>query len=497
MALIPGYEFDIFISYSHANNKVFPDQKDGWIKKFFEYLKTQLDQVSDGVSIWWDDKRLEGNTNFDNSIAEGIKKSAILICLNSLRYKDSDYCKKELDLFYEKVKSEKAGLTVANNSRIFNVLINNIPHKEWLNELQGTSGFHFHDAEQNSKEFGDPLELGTPEFRKAMKQLRDAIYILVNDFPKEKTQAQAFVKAETKAVDNKNAFTIFLGEVTDNLRTPRKRISSELKNQGYNVIIGSTPDDAAEHEKATTEALKNSNLAIHLMDKIPGREIDGDPNICYPQKQAEFALKLGIPQMIWVPTDIDFTAIDDENYKSFLKELETGSKVTEFVRGSTSTLSQQIIDLAEELKTKQSQKKPELGKVSVFLDTHCADQEYASDLYNGLLQNKIKTFINPQADEPSKINEKLKEKISQSNKLIFLYGSVSKDWLVERINIASKLIATNDYNIESFIYMAPPFKDIASLKRAYGIKIIDSSKNQVIDEAQLKQILDTLNTSTA
>lgn len=496
MALIPGYEYDIFISYSHANNKVFPDQKDGWIKKFFEYLKTQLDQVKDGVNIWWDDKRLQGNTNFDSSIAEGIRKSAIFICLNSLRYKDSDYCNKELDLFYEKARSEKAGLTVGNSSRIFNVLINNIPHEAWPKELQGKSGFPFHDAEENSKEFGDPLELGTPGFRNAMKRLRDAIYILVNDFPKE--QPQAFVKPETIPADNKDAFSIFMGEVSDKLRLPRKRISTELKNRGYNVITGSTPDDAVEHEKETMEDLKKVNLSIHLMDSLPGKEIDGDPtNCCYPQKQVEFAMKLGIPQMIWVPLELDYSTIEDENYKKFLQELETGSKVSEFIRGSTSTLAQQVIDLAEQLKTKQSQKKPELGKVSVFLDTHCADQEYASDLYNGLLQNQVKTFINPQADEPNKINEKLKEKISQSNKLIFLYGSVSKDWLVERINIASKLIATNDYNIDSFIYMAPPFKDITSLKRAYGIKIIDSSTKQVIDEAHLKQILDTLNTSTA
>jgi hypothetical protein len=84
-----------------------------------------------------------------------------------------------------------------------------------------------------------------------------------------------------------------------------------------------------------------------------------------------------------------------------LKPASQRIKSFEFVRGSKSTLAQEIIDFAEHLKTQQSQKKAETGKLSVLLDTHFNDQLYALDLSRILLENKIQPFINPQEDDPT------------------------------------------------------------------------------------------------
>ncbi|MCH8957147.1 toll/interleukin-1 receptor domain-containing protein, partial [candidate division KSB1 bacterium] len=96
------------------------------------------------MNFWWDNKKIDGSVLFNQSIEEGINKSAIMICLNSQGYMESDYCKQELDLFYKKAQNEKSGLKVANRSRILNVLLYNIPSKEWLNELSGAIGYPFH-----------------------------------------------------------------------------------------------------------------------------------------------------------------------------------------------------------------------------------------------------------------------------------------------------------------------------------------------------------------
>jgi hypothetical protein len=130
------------------------------------------------------------------------------------------------------------------------------------------------------------------------------------------------------------------------------------------------------------------------------------------------------------------------------------------VRGSKSTLAQEIVDFAEQLKAKQKQKKVEKGKVSVLLDTHFNDQLYALDLSKTLLENQIQPFINPQEDDPRKNINLLQDRLSQVRKLIFLYGSVSKEWVLERMSAALQLIITNNYPIEDFfIYMAPPNKE--------------------------------------
>src|ERR1700712_3336410 len=157
MAFVSEFEYDIFISYAHIDNIAFSGQALGWIEEFYKKLNLMLAQRfgrMDMIKIWWDDKKLEGNTVFNYSIEQGIKNSAIIICLNSPGYVASDYCKLELETFYNKANNEKSGLNIADRSRIFHVLLNNIPFKEWPVQLNGTSGFPFHNAKESS-DFGD------------------------------------------------------------------------------------------------------------------------------------------------------------------------------------------------------------------------------------------------------------------------------------------------------------------------------------------------------
>jgi TIR domain len=505
MALIPGYEYDIFISYAHVDNEPFSGQTTGWIKLFYDDLKVILARRfgrPDMLKIWFDERNLDGSVVFDQSIEEGIKKSAIMICLNSQGYLASDYCKLELNTFYKKAQTEKSGLKVADRSRIFNVLLNNIPFKQWPIELSGTAGFPFYYAKEPS-DLGDPVETLSAEFKTQMQNVRDAVWNLMNDFQKEQTTGP--VKQEKKSEEDKDAFTIYMGEVADTLRTPRKRIMSELEKKGFKVVTGiPPPEEAAAHEKATSEALKKAGLAVHLLDEYPGREIAGEINTCYPQKQTELALKWGKSQMIWVPAETDFAKIEDEKYKLFLEGLESGKAYStgyEFVRGAKSTLAKEIIDFAEQVKAQQMQKKTEKGKVSVLLDTHFSDQQYAFDLSKTLLENKIQPFINPQEDDPRKNINLMGERLSQVNKLIFLYGSVSKEWVLERMSAALQLIITNNYPIEDFfIYMTPPHKDSGDIllnQRFLKVNVIDSSNSQKLEKSALEKFLFALNTGIA
>ncbi len=178
MALIPGYEYDIFISYVHADNESETFEEDGWIDQFYKYLDTKLNKHSRNIKIWWDSKNLDRSEVFDNSIAEAIDKSAIMICLYSRLYPQSEYCLKELEHFHKKAEKEKVGLTVGNRSRIIPVFLSNIPYTEWLESLSGTSGFPFHDG----NDYGDPLKNTSPEFGNQMIQLRNALFIYLKIF---------------------------------------------------------------------------------------------------------------------------------------------------------------------------------------------------------------------------------------------------------------------------------------------------------------------------
>jgi tetratricopeptide (TPR) repeat protein len=85
-SIIPGYEYDIFISYRQKDNK-----HDGWITKFVENLKGELEATfKEDVSVYFDENphdRLQESHNVDKSL-EGKLKCLILIPILSQTYCD-------------------------------------------------------------------------------------------------------------------------------------------------------------------------------------------------------------------------------------------------------------------------------------------------------------------------------------------------------------------------------------------------------------------------
>jgi len=498
MAYITGYTYDIFISYAHIDNRPTSWENLGWIEKFHKDLETLLARRvgrPDAIKIWWDKRRLDGNVLFDHSIEEGIRHSAIMICLTSPGYLASDYCKKELDLFYKKAQQENIGLKVGNRSRILNVLLNNIPFDEWPKELSGVSGFAFHNA-RHKEDFGDPLDTTLPQFRNQFQQLRDAIIKLMNEFPKEGPLSISEAETEKK----EEGFTIFFGDVADSLRSMRKRAITELEKNGYRVISNiPPPDELNAHEQKATQELKKADLAIHLLDQYPGREINGVADIWYPQKQAELSLEHAKSKLIWVPSELDLMSVEEEKYKEFLQAIEAGTRSAEkyeYIRGAKSTLSQEITEFAGQVKAMQLQQHADKNKVSVLLDTHFNDQLYAMDLSRKLLDNEIQSFINPQEDDPRKNINVLADRISKVSKLIFFYGKVSRDWVFERMSAALQLIVTNNFPVEDFfIFLAPPHKDpgeISLKQRFLQVNVVDNSDNSYISPTTLDKLLKNL-----
>lgn len=491
MPYIKDYKYDIFLSYSHLDNlKVFGEEH-GWVEEFYNDLNILLSRrigITDAVKIWWDTNRLDGSILFDSSIEESVKQAAIMLCLVSPGYLKSEYCQNELQLFHKKAKRELIGLNLGNRSRILNVLLNNIPYAEWPDELSGTTGFPFHDAKSN-EEFGNTFEINSKQFKNGLKNLREAIVKLIDEFPKGE-----ILIPETE----KKEFIIYFGDVADSLRSIRKRTITDLERQGYKSIYDVPPPfEEDKHENVVKEKLEEANLAVHLLDQYPGREIEGENIIWYPLRQAELSLQCAKPQLIWVPAEMNLEIVEDEQYKVFLRSLENGeqsSKNIKYIRGIKSELTQQIIDLAKKIGMEGQQ--PEQGKVSVLLDTHYDDQLYALELSKALAKNHVRPFINPQEDDPRKNINMLADRIKRVSKLIFLYGHVSKDWVLERMNAAKQLIISNKYpEKEFFIYMVPPHKDTNDISLNQGffpVNVINNSDTSQLDPNALQQFLQSI-----
>ena len=85
-SLIPGFEYDIFISYRHKDNKY-----DGWVSDFVSNLKRELEATfKEEVSVYFDENPHDGlleTHNVDKSL-EGKLKCLIFVPIISQTYCD-------------------------------------------------------------------------------------------------------------------------------------------------------------------------------------------------------------------------------------------------------------------------------------------------------------------------------------------------------------------------------------------------------------------------
>src|SRR5262245_27458847 len=118
MSFVPGFDYDIFISYSHNDNAPIGSAR-GWVDEFHESLENWLGRRpgSAGLKIWRD-QTLDGNTDFNLAIQNRLRSSALLLALHSRHFEASEYCLSELRYFYDHCRSQPTGVVVREHLRI-------------------------------------------------------------------------------------------------------------------------------------------------------------------------------------------------------------------------------------------------------------------------------------------------------------------------------------------------------------------------------------------
>jgi transcription initiation factor IIE alpha subunit len=502
MALIPGFEFDIFISYVHDDNEPEITGEDGWVDQFHQYLDRKLKKHDKNISIWWDVKNLRKAERFDNAIKEAVQKSAIMLCLYSVRYPKSEYCIDEVNWFYEKSLKESTGTDVGNFVRIIPIMLSNIDFSEWPKPLTGSTSFKFHD----DGEIGDPLKITAEDFEKEMKLLRNDLVHIIKDLSEKSKIAISEVEKLENSEHPNDAFAIFFSEVEDGLYDRREGIMAELVNKGYRIIMGDeSQSNAADHEKLTESQVSEADLIINLLGKIPGRKIKDDLNQRYIQKQIEIGLKCKKPSLVWLSSEVIIDKVENEVHRNFIKSLEDHTiddTEFDFVQGNEGDLAKLISDYIEQIKQQQlndslaSDQLNADGDIKVLLETHVEDFKHGFKLKKILSNSHIELIFNQEDGDPQENINSLYKNISEANKFIFVYGSdENKDWIEARIKkTLQKLTEFDRYDESIYVYMAPPHKEASNFKLSKHplIKILDYSDVLEPDDAKISNFLDQI-----
>ncbi len=491
MAYTDGYEYDIFISFSHDDDAA-PEGRRGWVTEFHDYLSNWLIQRRHlkGLKIWID-AELNGNTLFDRAIENRISRSALFFVLHSKNYLNSEYCRKELARFFQHNKRRPEGLMVGDHSRLFNILINNIPYTDWpeaLSEAGGpTIGFLLHDAEGEG-EFGFPTPADDSRFDRQLRKLVEATANTLNAFSRK-------VPAVSPAKEQSAKISIFLSDVTDTLRSIRERLIAEIGDKARILDALPPPYPSVEHNQRLVAALQQARLSIHLLDQWPGRIIDDLEGQTYSRHQAETAAHFPTQSLIWVPDSLVADEIEDQQHADWLKRMEQGERngaKYQFVRSGLQALIDEVLQTIDAL-----QQQSDLGEPIRFLiDTHHTDQRYAFKLAELLSEQGVDVVFNQEFCDPVKGLTDFEQAVHQVQNLVIMFGKVDPVWLKGRMQTTVKVIADqlhkDNTNLSKlWILMLPgcPGKDAIPNVPLLRVDLLDNTEGEGIAPHLLQQLL--------
>ena len=97
MSYVPGFRYDLFISYAQADNS------DAWVEKFQTQLIGELVRLLgrplSEKTVFLDKLRLQVAQSYPDELDKAARESALLVALLSPSYVTSDWCNRERQVF--------------------------------------------------------------------------------------------------------------------------------------------------------------------------------------------------------------------------------------------------------------------------------------------------------------------------------------------------------------------------------------------------------------
>jgi hypothetical protein len=461
MAYAQCFNHDVFVSYTHDDN--IPDREGdrGWVDEFERRLSIKLLRRCGEQPDVWRDRRLMRAQMFDQTLETAITESAVFLSLLSPRYLKSEYCQKELKWFCERGHQESQARSVDDFSRVFPVLLYNIPHHEWPIGCRGTLAFRFHDDD----DFGEPLPVDSAQFESQLRSLVGELYTVLSRL-RQQTLEQT--DAASNAIsDRTRNFKLFLACTADHLRPTRNRsLAPKLKEQGIELLEDVPPPfEEDSHADAVQRAMQAAQLSVHLLGTQPGEPLgSNDQGKTYPVEQVRIGLEHSASQLILLPEGFDADEIDNPSYARFLEQLRKEPREAdrlELIQSGCHEMLDHILEKKRKLEQRAMAVKPGDGARGgvAFIDAHVNDVNYAFDLVSYLGRHRLTPVVIPEMDLTPKVTMSLfEENLKRSQLFIVVFGAVARYWVEHRLNEALKLILSNQLLTQIGVYVAPPEK---------------------------------------
>ncbi len=490
-AHIPGFENDIFISYASVNNQSRSEEKadSGWISTLVNNLRIGINEDlgrKDSCQIWKDNRLLPG-ASLTDEITGNLQNSAIMLMFLSTGYLESDWCKKEKDIFLEMLRSK--------NQDFSNIIIiekqkvdeNDVP--EELRDSLRISFWKTNDESLRSRTLCD----NDPNFGKEIywSKIDDLVTALSEKIKRLKNhfETQTTIPVTAPPGNGNYKGTIFLAEATDDLDPHREEVKRYLDQQGIQVLPDKCyPANPQEYKDVLVEDLKNSKLFVQLLSNVAGKRPQGVEK-GYNYLQYDQARDNDLPVLQWFTPDQKIETVADSIQRE-LVELETVRQI------NLQSFKKDVVRKMNEI-IKPVEKTPQpfnldISGPNIFVNTSTHDIGLANDVKKIIKNNNmICTLPLLKEENADKIRRDLEDNLLFCDVIILIYGKDTLVWVREQLRNLKKINYKRTMSLQALAVCDGPPEDKECVNMDIpGMEIIDCRKG--LNEEKLNAFLGPL-----
>ena len=437
-----AFDYDVFISYTHIDDRPLGEGQKGWIAMFAEALNTRLGQLLGEDPRIWRDKKLGGNDRFDREIIDQLVHAAVLVSVLSPRYLKSEWCKRELHTFCERAR-QSGNLYVDNKSRIFKVL--KTPIEQEPEEAKALRGYLFFRKEPETgrlrefnRAFGKDLE---PEFWRKLDDLAQDIKTLLEMIRTGKT------------VEPTGA-TVYLAETTSDLAEERDQIRRELEAHGHRVLPDlQLPLAGDELEAAIEGCLDRSVLSIHLIGAVYGLVPEARQQSLLEIQNAvatRYSKAGRLSRLVWMPPDLK---VDDPRQQAVVAAINNDPDLSVDDSVLETTLEELKTVIHDKLQPGRVRPAEVDALRRLYLVFDEPDKDAVQDLDDYLYDQGLEVMRPLFHGEAAAVRADHHDKLQLADGVLLYFGASDEGWLSRML---LDLAATRSARGVSAVYLGAP-----------------------------------------
>jgi hypothetical protein len=422
MAYVPGYDYDVFVSYARADEAA--DASGKWATQFVDCLGGALKLRlggSDELRIFFDSASLGSNQQLQEMLTAA-RRSAVFLAIASRSYASRDWTRQELGTF---VKIPE------DTSRLFAVECLPLGEGEvYPPPLQEHHRMPFWRALSPSSTTPVPLSLGLDpaafqqRIHDLAEQIRNRLLVL------RRTSPIGGLATSPNAPGHANYRRVLLAQVTEDLEDERDQLRRYLDQFGVSVGPTETYPQGGDAFKRAFEAdLSQAGLLVQLLSRQPGRA-PPDLDEGYTRFQWQAAATRGIEIVQLHRPDLDLETVTNQQHRELLiaqTVIATGLEA----------FKAEVLRRAAPAPPKKTPTKSSL----VFIDADRDDTEIARALKEKFSHHKLSVVV-PMSDGPAEqVRADLEENIVDCDALVLVYGQTTPIWVRGQLRLYNKLKA--------------------------------------------------------